>query len=99
MGVKYYADSQCTTEDGYRLKRKTYELAYWRKHWDLHTFIARLDDEQLEAIVTKRYGIDGNRPMRITELSDEFSITTLAMSNSLNKSNRKLRKLAQETNH
>ncbi len=62
---------------------------------DLRGFISMLDDKQLEAIVTKRYGIAGNRPMKVSELADEFSITTLAMANSLNKANRKLRKLAQ----
>lgn len=66
---------------------------------DLREFIDKLDDEQLRTIVAKRYGIGGNRPMRINELADEFSITNLAMANALNKANRKLRKLAQQAGH
>lgn len=66
---------------------------------DLRQFIVNLDDDQLGAIVTKRYGISGNRPMRISELANEFSMTTLTMANALNKANRKLHKLAQKSGH
>lgn len=40
-GVEYIDREHTTTEDGFLLKRKVFELGYWRKHPNLHGYIVR----------------------------------------------------------